>query len=100
MYSKRAFVHWYVGEGMEEGEFSEARGTWPRSRRTTRRSALRPPRARARRRVTVTSSEAPRESSVRFSHAIALDSFFSRAVCSAFIVVRRIRRTMRTDWYA
>merc|ERR1712024_403109 len=23
-YSQRAFVHWYVGEGMEEGEFSEA----------------------------------------------------------------------------
>merc|ERR1711918_57293 len=23
MYAKRAFVHWYVGEGMEEGEFSE-----------------------------------------------------------------------------
>lgn len=25
LYSKRAFVHWYVGEGMEESEFGEAR---------------------------------------------------------------------------
>jgi tubulin alpha len=25
MYSQRAYVHWYVGEGMEEGEFCEAR---------------------------------------------------------------------------
>jgi tubulin alpha len=25
MYNKRAFVHWFVGEGMEEGEFAEAR---------------------------------------------------------------------------
>lgn len=25
MYSKRAFVHWWVGEGMEEGEFVENR---------------------------------------------------------------------------
>ena len=25
MYLQRAFVHWYVGEGMAEGEFAEAR---------------------------------------------------------------------------
>ena len=25
MYAKRAFVHWCVGEGIEEGEFFEAR---------------------------------------------------------------------------
>jgi tubulin alpha len=25
LYSQRAFVHWFVGEGMEEGEFAEAR---------------------------------------------------------------------------
>ena len=25
MNAERAFVHWYVGEGMVEGEFSEAR---------------------------------------------------------------------------
>ena len=31
-YSKRAFVHWYVGEGMEEGEFS-ARDEDPRGGR-------------------------------------------------------------------
>ena len=25
LFSKRAFVHWFVGEGMEEGEFLDAR---------------------------------------------------------------------------
>ena len=25
MYSKKAFIHWFTGEGMEQGEFNEAR---------------------------------------------------------------------------
>jgi tubulin alpha len=25
MYMQRAYVHWFVGEGMESGEFSECR---------------------------------------------------------------------------
>ena len=25
MFAKRAFVHWFVGEGMEEGEFLDSR---------------------------------------------------------------------------
>merc|ERR1711907_769311 len=38
MYAKRAFVHHYVGEGMEEGEFSEAAKISQPWRRTTRRA--------------------------------------------------------------
>ena len=26
MYAKRAFIHWYYGEGMSEGEFASQRG--------------------------------------------------------------------------
>merc|ERR1711900_36941 len=56
MYAKRAFVHWYVGEGMEKASSRRPARTWRRSRRTTRKSASRRRRARARRRGTATSS--------------------------------------------
>merc|ERR1712072_1148661 len=57
MYAKRAFVHWYVGEGMEEGEFSRPVRIWPPSRRITKKSASRPPKVKARRKATVMSSK-------------------------------------------
>merc|ERR1711862_250440 len=48
MFAKRAFVHWYVGEGMEEGEFSEPVRILLPSRRITKRSASTPSRVRPR----------------------------------------------------
>ncbi|MCP9265946.1 Tubulin alpha-3 chain [Dirofilaria immitis] len=34
MYAKRAFVHWYVGEGMEEGSSQKREKIWQLSKRT------------------------------------------------------------------
>ena len=56
MYAKHAFVHWYVGEGMEEGEFSELARIWLSSRRTTRKSELTPSRMRERKKERNTNS--------------------------------------------
>merc|ERR1712206_18623 len=51
MYAKRAFVHWYVGEGMDKVNSPRPERILPPLRRITRRSELRPPRVRVKRRV-------------------------------------------------
>ena len=41
MHQKRAFVHWFVGEGMEEGELTEAREDLGALERTVFEKAIR-----------------------------------------------------------
>merc|ERR1711924_473063 len=48
MYAKRAFVHWYVGEGMEDVNSLRLVKILLPLRRTTKRSALRLPKVKAR----------------------------------------------------
>merc|ERR1719222_1074225 len=51
MYAKRAFVHWYVGEGMEEGNSPKPEKILPPSRRITKKSESRPPKEKVRKKV-------------------------------------------------
>merc|ERR1719263_2322186 len=51
MYAKRAFVHWYVGEGMEEGDSPKPEKILPPSRRITKKSELKPLREKVKKKV-------------------------------------------------
>jgi tubulin alpha len=57
MYSKRAFVHWYVGEVWKRASSQRHARTWRPWRRITKKLASRPPRVRVRRRATAMSSD-------------------------------------------
>merc|ERR1719387_2667811 len=90
MYAKRAFVHHYVGEGMKRGSSRRLVRISQPWRRTTRRSASRPRRAKVRRRGMATSSRPLDRRALHCSLTLTAES--SDYECAVLLVLAALPR--------